>query len=110
MRVIVFVSATRDYFPVDMTTPIVLGLLLAGLVLTVMVAWPRLRKPAPPTPARRKREAEAAAEEEADAEITIEGHYLPFGPYLAMAGTLYMFIGPEAVARYQQYLQSPLGT
>jgi len=39
--------------------------------------------------------------EDADGEeITLQGHYLPFGPYLAFAGLLYMFVGPEFIAFY----------
>ncbi len=111
VRISIFLSANSDYFPVDMSTPVVLGLVLLGLLLALMVAWPRLRRqePRPAPPRRARRAGETEPDEEADTEITIEGHYLPFGPYLAMAGMLYMFIGPEAVSLYQQYLQSPLG-
>ncbi len=37
---------------------------------------------------------------EDDEDITLEGHYLPFGPYLALAGVVYIFIGPELIAMY----------
>ncbi len=33
-------------------------------------------------------------------EITLEGHYLPFGPYLALGAIIYLFIGPEIVETY----------
>jgi leader peptidase (prepilin peptidase)/N-methyltransferase len=52
-------------------------------------------------------EAQPAAEpakkkdgEDSEEEITLEGHYLPFGPYLAVAGLLYMFFGPELINWY----------
>lgn len=35
------------------------------------------------------------------------GHYLPFGPYLALAGVLYMFFGPELVGLYLDALAVP---
>mgnify|MGYP001210790967 CR=1 FL=1 len=35
-----------------------------------------------------------------DEEITLEGHYLPFGPYLAVAGLIYLFFGPELINWY----------
>lgn len=35
------------------------------------------------------------------------GHYLPFGPYLALAGLLYMFFGPELVNLYLGALAAP---
>ena len=37
---------------------------------------------------------------DSDEEITLEGHYLPFGPYLAVAGLIYMFFGPELINWY----------
>ena len=43
-----------------------------------------------------------AEEEEAEAEeaISLENHYLPFGPYLAAGGALFLFFGPEVLAAY----------
>ncbi|MBI2423277.1 MAG: prepilin peptidase [Candidatus Hydrogenedentes bacterium] len=38
-------------------------------------------------------------EEDADG-ISLQGHYLPFGPYLALAGLLYLFVGPEMIQWY----------
>jgi len=34
------------------------------------------------------------------ASASSEGHYLPFGPYLALGGLLFMFFGPELIAWY----------
>lgn len=48
-------------------------------------------------------------EEEGDEEITLQNHYLPFGPYLAVAGLFYMFVGPEILQAYISYLSAPLG-
>ncbi len=41
-----------------------------------------------------------------------EGHYLPFGPYIALGGIVYLFIGPQMIAAYVNYLDIPgaLGT
>jgi len=47
---------------------------------------------------------EEEPQEEAEQEITLEGHYLPFGPYLALGALIYLFIGPEVLAWYQNYL------
>ena len=33
-------------------------------------------------------------------EITLEGHYLPFGPWLALGAVIFMFIGPEIIDAY----------
>lgn len=35
------------------------------------------------------------------------GHYLPFGPYLALAGVLYLFFGPELIDAYLGALATP---
>jgi leader peptidase (prepilin peptidase)/N-methyltransferase len=54
-------------------------------------------------PANARPEAEPAKKKDAgdsDEEITLEGHYLPFGPYLAVAGLIYMFFGPELINWY----------
>jgi len=53
---------------------------------------------------RSGKEAGHAKAEESDAfsdeAITLQGHYLPFGPYLALGGLLYVFVGPEFIAWY----------
>ncbi len=40
------------------------------------------------------------AGEDSDGEVTLEGHYLPFGPYLAIAGLVWIFAGPELLDLY----------
>ena len=35
-----------------------------------------------------------------DEDITLEGHYLPFGPYLALGALVFLFIGPEIIDAY----------
>jgi leader peptidase (prepilin peptidase)/N-methyltransferase len=44
-------------------------------------------------------------ENDLDEEITLEGHYLPFGPYLAVAGLIYLFFGPELINWYLASLE-----
>lgn len=39
-----------------------------------------------------------------DEDITLGHHYLPFGPYLAVAGMVYLFYGPELLAWYLRLL------
>lgn len=36
-----------------------------------------------------------------------KGHYLPFGPYLAAAGVLFLFFGPELIAAYGSFMRAP---
>jgi leader peptidase (prepilin peptidase)/N-methyltransferase len=40
-------------------------------------------------------------------EIELEGHYLPFGPYLALAGFLFVLFGPELIAFYIDFVTLP---
>jgi prepilin signal peptidase PulO-like enzyme (type II secretory pathway) len=49
--------------------------------------------------------SEAPVEDEEDEVITLEGHYLPFGPYLALGSVVFLFVGPELVAYYFSTLQ-----
>lgn len=43
-------------------------------------------------------------DDEDDEDISLDHHYLPFGPYLAVAGLVYLFFGPELVDWYLQSL------
>jgi leader peptidase (prepilin peptidase)/N-methyltransferase len=49
-----------------------------------------------------------AAEDYDDDDIELEGHYLPFGPFLALGGLLYLFFGPELVDLYLSAMQPAL--
>lgn len=46
----------------------------------------------------------AAPEDDTEADISLGQHYLPFGPYLAVAGLIYLFYGPELLDLYLGYL------
>lgn len=43
--------------------------------------------------------------DEEDDGVNLAGHYLPFGPYLALGGLIYLFYGPELVSAYLAFLQ-----
>ncbi len=43
---------------------------------------------------------EEAVNEEEEEMITLHGHYLPFGPYLALGGLIFLFFGPELIRLY----------
>lgn len=47
----------------------------------------------------------AAAPLTDDEGVELEGHYIPFGPYLAAAGVAFLFVGPEAIAWYLSSLE-----
>ncbi|HOH52090.1 MAG TPA: prepilin peptidase [Candidatus Hydrogenedentes bacterium] len=92
---------------------LMLASILGSVVGLAMLGWLRARgktPAAPPAdPASDPPEAIAGGGGD-DEEITLEGHYLPFGPYLAVGGLLYLFFGPELIALYFNILQSPAGT
>ncbi len=73
------------------------ALIVSGISLSL---YARQRKTASGKhPSRIAEHLEGGAQEE-DLEITLQGHYLPFGPYLAAGGILFLFFGPEL---YQWY-------
>lgn len=61
------------------------------------------------TPAAAEGEGEKKEEiqydENGEPIVTLEGHYLPFGPYLAIAGWIYMMAGPEFINWYFSLLE-----
>ena len=63
-----------------------------------MIAWFRWRGAAQPAPP-------ADEPGENGEEVTLQGHYLPFGPYLALGGLIFLFFGPELIAWYLTTLQ-----
>lgn len=66
--------------------------LVGSAVGLIMIAWFRWRgavQPAPP--------ADSGEDGE---DITLQGHYLPFGPYLALGGLIFLFFGPELLRMY----------
>lgn len=57
---------------------------------------------------RHARKTDLIVEDTGDEDAVVHtGHYLPFGPYLALAGVLYMFFGPELVNVYLGALEVP---
>ena len=48
-----------------------------------------------------------AVEVTSDDDITLEGHYLPFGPYLALGAIIYLFVGPEIIDTYFSIISTP---
>lgn len=87
----------------------VVGASFFGSIIGVaMILYFKARKPAAPA------EGEAAPEqveydENGEPVVTLEGHYLPFGPYLALAGWVYMMTGPEIIQWYLALLQGQPG-
>lgn len=46
----------------------------------------------------------APTEEGEEEDLDTVGHYLPFGPYLAIAGIIVMLLGPQLFDRYLQFM------
>ena len=57
--------------------------------------------------AEKRRSRHVAPESDEEDTVAHAGHYLPFGPYLSLAGVLYMFFGPELVNLYLGALAAP---
>lgn len=49
-------------------------------------------------------ETATKGDDDSDDGISLGAHYLPFGPYIAIAGLVYLFVGPEVLAWYLQSL------
>lgn len=86
-------------------------LMLASVIGSVvglgMIGLMRMRGVKAPEPGAGAGTADAAdADGDSGEEITLEGHYLPFGPYLALGGLLYMFLGPELISLYLDLFRS----
>ncbi len=43
-------------------------------------------------------------ENEEELEITLQAHYIPFGPYLSLGGFIFLLFGPELISKYLQIL------
>lgn len=51
---------------------------------------------------------EKQAANDSDEGITLEGHYLPFGPWLALGSLIYLFFGPEIIQAYFSFFEPEL--
>lgn len=58
-------------------------------------------------PAEKEVKTEDEILDEDDDGVTLEGHYLPFGPYLAVGGIIFMFYGPELLDWYMSLMTPP---
>lgn len=53
---------------------------------------------------KKENRKEILQKENDEIEISLESHYIPFGPYLSIGGFLYLIWGPEIVSKYMQIL------
>lgn len=53
---------------------------------------------------QRENKKEPIHRENEEIEISLESHYIPFGPYLSIGGFIYLLLGPEIVSKYMQIL------
>lgn len=86
---------------------LMLACILGSAVGLGLIALDKLRGGAEPAP-------DAGSDDDAktdDGEEVLQGHYIPFGPYLALAGLIFLFWGPEAIEAYWAITQpAPLGS
>ena len=59
-----------------------------------------------PKPEVAKEEQDTAGN--SDDNISLEGHYLPFGPWLALGALVFMFVGPEIIEAYFSLIGPPI--
>lgn len=80
---------------------LMLASVLGSTIGVAMILYFRFR-PATSVPADGEQaEAPASADENSEDDgISLGAHYLPFGPYIAIAGLVYLFVGPEFLAWY----------
>ncbi|NLN92259.1 MAG: prepilin peptidase [Candidatus Hydrogenedens sp.] len=76
----------------------------AGIAVIVYFKYVKKEAAAPAEKAETSEAAGDKADDE-DEEITLEGHYLPFGPYLAVGALIFMFVGPELIDCYFSFLE-----
>ncbi len=87
---------------------LMMGSVIGSVVGISVLLYYRNRgeKTAPPDALPETESAKKKDAQDSDEGITLEGHYLPFGPYLAVAGLIYMFFGPELINWYLASLGS----
>ncbi|MBI1318852.1 MAG: prepilin peptidase [Candidatus Hydrogenedens sp.] len=83
-----------------------LACLLGSFIGVGVIAYFRFKGPSEKPEAAAGEKKEAAS----DDEIELEGHYLPFGPYLALAGFLFVLYGPELVQLYVDFVTLDSGS
>jgi leader peptidase (prepilin peptidase)/N-methyltransferase len=73
---------------------IMISSLLGSIVGIAAVVWAK----------RQAKSGVAGEPTSGDEDITLEGHYLPFGPYLCLAGLIIIFFGEQLYNGYLQYM------
>jgi leader peptidase (prepilin peptidase)/N-methyltransferase len=78
---------------------LMLGSVLGSIIGVSIIFYFKMKDNAPNSeePSSQKSSAD-------DDEVTLQGHYLPFGPYLALGGLIFMFYGQEMINWYLQSL------
>lgn len=87
---------------------IVLASFAGSIIGILMLLFFRMRGESTTTTLTTEETAEKDSPlDEDDDGVTLEGHYLPFGPYLALGGIVYMFVGPELWDWYISLMTPP---
>lgn len=81
---------------------LVIASILGSVAGLFLILYFRLRRAPAPVP-----DETAPSAEGSDEEISLQGHYLPFGPWLALGALVFMFIGPEIIDAYFSIIAPP---
>ncbi|MFO7973674.1 MAG: prepilin peptidase [Candidatus Hydrogenedentota bacterium] len=82
---------------------IIIAAFIGSIVGILMIlAGKKEKEPAP-----EETESDETESNKGEADRSAPGHYLPFGPYLALAGVVVMFAGPAIIDYYFNHLLAP---
>lgn len=82
---------------------IIIAAFIGSIVGILMIlAGKKEKEPAP-----EETESDETESDKGEADRPAPGHYLPFGPYLALAGVVVMFAGPAIIDYYFNHLLAP---
>lgn len=105
---------TDESLPQELVQPIFVGALAIAALAALVVVFSlgiyakQQRERKHKAQSQRVEPALETSETAEEETITLHGHYLPFGPYLALGGLLFMFFGPELIDLYTSAMHTPL--
>ncbi len=98
VRVILFLTLYKsDRLPVEIVrgfSYLIIAFLLFSLLIALLSIWV-WRKQYGKTTSKAK-----VNEDEEEIEISLQAHYIPFGPYLSLGGFIFLLFGPELISKY----------
>lgn len=102
VRIIIFLTLYQpDKFPVEIVrgfSYLIIAFLLLSLLIAILSLWVWKKQSRTTIP----KASENADEEEV--EISLQAHYIPFGPYLSLGGFIFLLFGPELISKYIKFV------